>query len=263
MKTIGMVIDSRNPKAKKMAYEVADWLKKKGNKVFVRLNERILENNYIDMVITFGGDGTVLRAANLVVDKKTPIARVNFGTEGYLTNTEPGEVYKKLIRVLDAKDYSNHKRTRLEVEVYAPGIEEPILKKDFLNEIAIERSDIRVISCWVMVNGKKYYFVGDAFVLAPRTGSTAYQESAGGQAETREDRVVFKVVASSLRNGNDRLKGSIRQTFIIKDITGKARLNIDGKKILKKVDGLMFKVKKSKRYTIFMEIGDAPRMRGD
>lgn len=263
MKTIAMVYDFRKSGAKKLALEVADWLRKKGHKVFTKLNKKLLKDNHINMVITFGGDGTVLHAANLVVNEKIPIARVNFGREGFLTNIEPQEVYEKLSRVLDAKDYTNSVRARLEVRVFAEGSKKPILKRDFLNDVVIERTGVSVISVRVKVGRKKYDFVGDAFILAPRTGSTAYHESAGGRAITREDKVGFKVSASSLRDGEDKLVRSIRSVFTIENITGKARLNIDGPQAIKKISGFRIKVKRSKKFSIFMEIGNAPRMAGD
>lgn len=263
MKRIGIVYDPKKSEAKKLALEVAKWLKEKGHKMFIRLNKKVLKNNHIDMIITFGGDGTVLHAANLVVGKEIPIARVNFGKEGFLTNIEPHDVYEKLLRVLGAKDYTNHVRTRLEVSVFTKDSKKPILKRDFLNDVVIERVDASVISAHVRVGHKKYDFVGDAFVLAPRTGSTAYHESAGGRAITREDKVGFKVVSPSSRDGEDRLVKPASSIFVIDNIKGKARLIIDGPKIMKRIDGFKIKVKKSKRFTVFMEIGDAPRMNGD
>ncbi len=263
MKNIGIVCDFRKPEARKLASEVAEWLRKRGHKVFLRLNETILKNNLIDVVITFGGDGTVLRAANMVVERQIPILRVNFGKEGFLTNIEPGEVYEKLKIVFDDKNYIKQRRNRLQVIVrdLSGNI---ILSGDALNDIVIERSDTSVISCVLEVDGKIFEFIGDAFIFAPRTGSTAYHESAGGRAITREDKIGFKVVSPSNRDGEDRLIRPISTVFMISAVKHKARLNIDGPKKIKKMDEMMkIEIKESERFSIFMEIGDFGRMRGD
>lgn len=261
MKTIGMYYEK--PEAKKLALEVADWLRKKGHKVFTRVNKRILEKNHFDFVVSFGGDGGVIRAANKIVDKEIPLLRVNFGKEGFLTNIEPCEVYEKLARVLDMKDYIGHKRTRIEVFVYDQN-NNLLLRKDALNDIVIERSDVSVVYWTVEVGGKIFEFAGDSLVIASPTGSTAYFESAGGRAIVRQDKFGLKISASSNRDDDEAtLVRSINFVFNITSIKGKARLNIDGPKALKSVEGYRIEVRKSERYSVFMEIGEVPRMAGD
>ncbi|MFZ2970682.1 MAG: NAD(+)/NADH kinase [Minisyncoccia bacterium] len=263
MKNIGIVYDRRKIEARDLASSAAEWLRKQGHKVFLRLSEDILNKNMIDAVITFGGDGTVLRAANMVVERQIPILRVNFGKEGFLTNIEPHEIYDKLKIVFDDKNYIKQKRNRLQVIVRDQN-NDILLDQDALNDIVIERSDTSVISCSLETGGNRFEFVGDAFIFAPRTGSTAYHESAGGRAITREDKIGFKVASPSNRDGEDRLIRAIDTVFMVSSVVYKARLNIDGHKKIKRMDEMMkIEIKKSERFTIFMEIGDFGRMRGD
>lgn len=261
MKTIALFYDRKKPQAEAFALEAAEWLRRKGHKVFVKPNKRVLKNNRIDFAISFGGDGTVFHTANIIVEKKTPLLRVNFGTEGFLTNIEPQDFYDKMIRALDEKDYTNHKKTRIEVLVYDKD-NNLLLQKDALNDVVIERTDVMVVHWTVEVDGEKLDFVGDSLIVASPTGSTAYHESAGGRVIVRQDKIGLVISASSDRYGESRKVKSSSVTFNI-FTKGKARLNIDGRKALRKTEGLRIEIKKSERFTVFMEIGDAPRMEGD
>lgn len=263
MKKIGIICDERNPKAKKCAIKTGDYLENKEHKVFWEPENLSMKKEKLDFAIVFGGDGTVIRAANKVVAFEVPLIRVNFGHEGFLTNVEPSDVYKKLEKVLDSKNYIKAARSRIRASVFDSD-NELVYESDGLNDIVIERSTHSVIKCSLLVDGEPTReFAGDAFIIARRTGSTAYYGSAGGKTIIREDRMGFKVAASSYRDTVDPVVRSDPVVFKIQNIEGEARLVVDGRGTIEKINRHRIEITKSEFVTIFMEIGDIERIKGD
>ncbi|MDL2252973.1 NAD(+)/NADH kinase [Ruminococcaceae bacterium OttesenSCG-928-I18] len=128
-----------------------------------------------DVVVTLGGDGSILHAARRAMYKRKPILGVNFGRIGYLTAMEKEELSK--LRRLLTGDYTLEERSMLAFEVKGTGIQGHALNDITFFKAAPERimsvdiycDDIKVSS-----------FHGDGVVFATPTGSTAYSMSAGG-----------------------------------------------------------------------------------
>lgn len=262
MKKIGIICDERNPKAKKCAIEIKNYLENEGHKVFWEPEDFVMEKEKLDIAIVFGGDGTVIRAANKIVAFEISLARVNFGHEGFLTNIEPSDVYRKLEKILGDKNYIKVARSRIKVSAFDDN--KLVYEGDGLNDVVIERSTHSVIKCELLVDSEPAReFAGDAFIVSRRTGSTAYYGSAGGKTIIREDRMGFKVAALSYRDTVDPVVRSDPVVFKMQNIEGEARLVVDGKEVIEKVNGHRIEVTKSEFMTIFMEIGDFERMKSD
>jgi NAD kinase len=211
---IGIVYDREKPeakKAKKLALEVKDWLKKRKHQVFLRLGNSVLED--LNLVITFGGDGLILQTANKVAAYKTPLLRVNFGYVGFLANVKPAEIFEKLSAMLDEDNYIIAKRTRIEVLVKD---EEGnlLVRKDALKDIVAERINTQAIACEVAINGESNEYRGDGIIFATRTGSTAYAESAGGPTLIKDDKFILRVISPSNRE-QIIVQQSLQKTFFI------------------------------------------------
>ena len=133
----------------------------------------------LDLVITLGGDGTILRAAELVRDAGTPILGINLGSVGFLAEVEIDSLSETVRRAL-AGDYRVEERLTLEVVVTEAGRE--VYRGWALNEASIEKSGpARMLDVVLEVDGRPISNFGcDGVVFSTPTGSTAYNFSAGG-----------------------------------------------------------------------------------
>jgi len=133
----------------------------------------------LDAVIVLGGDGTILRAAELVRDNPAPILGINLGHVGFMAEAERSEVSEVVARLLSG-DFEITERTTLEVAVYQD--EKEIFRSWALNEVAVEKSSReRMLEVAVEVDARPVSSFGcDGVLISTATGSTAYAFSAGG-----------------------------------------------------------------------------------
>ena len=139
-----------------------------------------------ECVIVLGGDGTLIRAANRLLNYDIPMFGINAGTLGYLTGVEASEAEKGLERLCNGS-FRVEKRMMLQTEIngqYADTV---------LNEVAITRSGVsRIINLAVYVNGALLDVVsGDGLLIATPTGSTGYNLSAGGAVVKPEAELIL------------------------------------------------------------------------
>jgi NAD+ kinase len=134
----------------------------------------------LDLAVSFGGDGTFLRAAHLCRDAGIPVLGVNLGRLGFLAEVELDDVGPALRAVAGGR-YHVEERATLEVEVTGPD-GEPLGSGWALNEVAVEKTERqRLLLMDVHVDGTLFAKVpADALIVATATGSTAYALSAGG-----------------------------------------------------------------------------------
>ena len=157
------------------------------------LNERkIVENKYktftshteldssFDMLISIGGDGTILRAATLVQDSGVPILGINAGRLGFLATVQKENIATFLQLVLDKK-YTISKRTLLSLSSSSPN--KSIEEMNFaMNEITVSRKDTTsMITIDTYLNGEYLNsYWADGIIISTPTGSTGYSLSCGG-----------------------------------------------------------------------------------
>lgn len=133
----------------------------------------------LELVVVLGGDGTILRAAELMRGSTVPLLGVNLGHVGFLAESEREDLGDTIRRVI-ARDWYVEERMCVEVRVLR-GTE--IVHVDWaLNEATVEKaSRERMLEVVVEVNGRPLVSFGcDGAVVATPTGSTAYSFSAGG-----------------------------------------------------------------------------------
>lgn len=132
-----------------------------------------------ELVVVLGGDGTVLRAAEMVRDHPAPLLGVNLGHVGFLAEIEP-DVLQETVHRVAARDYEVEERMTLDVRVTVRG--EPAGASWALNEATVEKaSRARLLEVVTEVDGRPVSTFGcDGVVMATPTGSTAYAFSAGG-----------------------------------------------------------------------------------
>jgi len=133
----------------------------------------------VEVVFAIGGDGTILRAAEVVRESALPIVGVNVGHIGFLAETERDSVSETVSRVL-AGDYAVEDLFCLDVRVKRDN--EVVFHTWALNEATVEKaSRERMLEVVVEVNRRPLESFGcDGIVIATPTGSTAYAFSAGG-----------------------------------------------------------------------------------
>lgn len=146
----------------------------------------------VDLVVSLGGDGTMLRAVDLAVTEDVPVLGVNLGQLGYLTVVEPSGVRVALKRFL-AGSHGVEERMRLEVEVRREQ-QEPETH-GALNEAVVEKSEPgHTVRLEVALDGRPFTsYVTDGLILATPTGSTAYAFSVRGPIMDPELRSVLMV----------------------------------------------------------------------
>lgn len=133
----------------------------------------------LDLVVSMGGDGTMLRAADLAVREHVPVLGANLGTLGYLTEVDSDGVTMALKRFLSGA-YSVEERMRLGIDLErADGVRESV---SALNEVVVEKSEPgQTVRLEVALDGTMFTtWVADGLILATPTGSTAYSFSVGG-----------------------------------------------------------------------------------
>lgn len=134
----------------------------------------------MDLVLTMGGDGTLLRGARLAAPHGVPVLGLNLGHLGFLTALGPGELEKGLTSVL-AGEVTLDERMVLETQAVAP--DGTVHGSSFaLNDAVLHRGGVaRMIRMAVFAHGEEVgTYSADGIILATPTGSTAYSLSAGG-----------------------------------------------------------------------------------
>ncbi|MDR2586967.1 MAG: NAD(+)/NADH kinase [Coriobacteriales bacterium] len=154
-----------------------------------------------DLVCSFGGDGTILRAAHLVGTSGVPLLGYNFGSLGFLSGAGRDELLPALEAAIDGR-LARDERALLKVEVtYENG---QVDSQIALNEVAVSRGHFgRIVALDVTINNSFIDTMeGDGVLVATPTGSTAYALSAGGPliAPAYEGLCVVPISPHSLKS---------------------------------------------------------------
>ena len=184
-----MVVHSARQRAVELAREAADWLVERGHRVRVpetdadatgltawACAEDALADD-LDVALSLGGDGTMLRAVDLLAGEDVPVLGVNVGHLGYLTQVEPDQLLPSLERLL-AGQYDIEERMMLSARV--EDAEAP--EHRALNELVVEKVGAgHTVRLAVAINDRFFTtYAADGMIVATPTGSTAYSLSARG-----------------------------------------------------------------------------------
>ena len=165
----------------------------------LRFREIQKEIRTADMLICFGGDGTILHLARFARTHNIPILGVNTGSLGYMAELEPGEV--KLLRQVVEGKYRLEPHMMLDFRVIRNG--RVIHEDTALNETTIRTSAVgKEIHFVIYADGVELFACsGDGVIIGTPTGSTAYNVSAGGPIvePTAENILVTPICAHDLR----------------------------------------------------------------
>lgn len=157
----------------------------------------LLEN--VDFMVSVGGDGSFIDAANIVGNLNIPLVGINTGRIGFLSAIRK-ENYEECFRMLQHGDYSLEERSLLHIS----GSKTLPLKCDFVvNDVTVRATDSDSINAIkVMANGRKVNtYWADGLIIATPTGSTAYSMSCGGPIlHPQTDVMVLTPIASHALN---------------------------------------------------------------
>ena len=133
----------------------------------------------LELAVVLGGDGTILKAAEIVRESQTPLLGINLGHVGFLAESEKNQIGSTIERVAN-RDYLVKERLTLDVSVLLEGKE--VYRSWALNEAAVEKSAReKMLEVVVEVDSRPLSSFGcDGIVMSTPTGSTAYAFSAGG-----------------------------------------------------------------------------------
>lgn len=165
----------------------------------VRLSEMEREIADADILVCFGGDGTILHAAKDAVARQIPILGVNMGSVGFMAELEHGEL--SLLTRLTTGKYRVEKRMMLDVAVLRDG---RVLHRDLaLNDAVVTKGAVaRIVDLAVYGDGVLIsHFGADGIIVCTPTGSTAYSMAAGGPIvePTAENLIITPICAHALQ----------------------------------------------------------------
>jgi len=206
-----------------------------------------------EMIITIGGDGTILRAARAAAELSVPILGINLGGKGFMAELEADDI--GLIGSAALGSYRLESRMMLDVEVVRDG--ETVLTDFALNDIVI-KGDNKVIDLKLYGDGQLItQFSGDGTVIATPTGSTAYSMSAGGPIveEAAHNIIVTPICAHVLKAKSIVLVSDRRVTVVLGQIKrNPAYMSADGGEHTAIRSGDLVNVKKSGRHTSLVRL---------
>lgn len=189
---IALVVNPTRAGAQDLAARSRRWWEDRDFAVVVDDGSGVdgLAEGDLDFAVSLGGDGTMLRTVQIVLDRQVPVLGVNFGNLGYLTQVEPAGVEQAFGRLV-AGEFEVEERMTLEVAVGGQGA--PGQRLVALNEVAVEKSapghTIRVA---VSIAGRPFLtYVADGIIVATPTGSTAYNLSARGPIASPRLRAII------------------------------------------------------------------------
>jgi NAD+ kinase len=182
VKIIGILYNPRAPQARPLAEQMAAWIAQRGEQAQVCTATDapgVLCWQETDLLVTLGGDGSILRAARAAASYGTPILGINLGRVGFLTESQL-ETWQDVLSQVLADDYWIEERMMLRAVARRAG--KVIGDAEALNDVVTGRgARAQVVHLRVEVDGGYLAaYVADGLIVATPTGSTAYALAAGG-----------------------------------------------------------------------------------
>ncbi|MCH7858104.1 MAG: NAD(+)/NADH kinase [Candidatus Marinimicrobia bacterium] len=189
----GLIANYRKPELWDLVPRLVDWLLERD--VPVAITDRLVGPAYqppeavkvypastivkhVDIVLSIGGDGTILSTARIIGKAKVPILGIHMGGLGFLAEVPAADCFKAMEQVIE-DHYRLEERMVLAVDVQHGG---KIQTYYAINDMVVDRgSSPRLLHTQLEVSGRKLNdYVADGLIVATPTGSTAYSLSAGG-----------------------------------------------------------------------------------
>jgi NAD+ kinase len=236
----GLIANLKREGADKAVWDFVNWARDRGHETVLgddlreqfdhdlkfAPHEKLAED--ADIVVSMGGDGTLLATARLVLTLGKPVLGINLGSLGFLTQLSPSQLVEALDAIVAGK-YQVEKRMLLEVEV--PG-GAPLESPYALNDVVIDNGPVsRLVEIYLSVNGENVVsYRADGLVIATPTGSTAYSLAVGGPIVHPKMEAIITSPISSFSLTTRPMIVSSAETLEIKIHSqhGQAGLTLDG-----------------------------------
>lgn len=187
IKTVGVFARKENEKAQKIVQKLLPWFEKQKIKT-VLVKDTL--NDSFDLIISLGGDGSLLRTVKLVDGAKIPVLSINVGKFGFLAEITPSNLEEQLFPVIKG-NFKIEERLKLKAEI----IRNDKIKATFhvLNDVVLHSGGIARISEYsVHINDQFLTTLkADGILVATPTGSTAYSLAAGGPVVDPKNEVMI------------------------------------------------------------------------
>lgn len=179
-KSIIIIGDRRKEKTDQVVARLLPAIRSKAHVQAIDLTGQLaLDKARADLIVIFGGDGTILWTARRLAANRIPAVGVNLGKLGFLAEFDPAEFKRVFPDILNGK---LPLKARMMLDILVTRSRRKVGLFHALNDAVISRGTIaRMVTLHVAVNGKQVAgFGGDGLILATSTGSTGHALSAGG-----------------------------------------------------------------------------------
>ena len=250
----GLVANLQREGTKQAVSDFLDWSKQSGAEIIIwdGLKEIAPGQSYCsyeelpekcDVLVSMGGDGTLIHSARIVGERKTKLLGVNVGSLGFLTQITPLSMIPCLDRIVKG-DYSVEERMALTVKIDRTG-------ETFhaLNEAVVDNGPIsRMIDIRLQVNGEDIVnYRCDGLIIATPTGSTAYSLASGGPIlhPTMEAIIASPISAFSLTTRPMIFRADDALVLKVRSQHKVASLTVDGQVMRELSDGDVVSIKRA------------------
>ena len=181
--SVAMMAKEGNQAAEAACRNVERWLRGRGVPVRPcgRMGESFAVGNRpeADLILVFGGDGTMVSMARKALGTGIPLAGVNFGRVGFLAELSEQDWESKLTEALD-RGLAVEARMSLRYDLYRDGV--VLHSGEVINDVVVTRGKVaRLVNLFLEVNGTPFISLrSDGLILSTPTGSSGYAGSAGG-----------------------------------------------------------------------------------
>lgn len=259
IKKIGILYHPKIQPALTQAKELEDFLAAKGISVWLcsawEGEQAKSQLDGTELILTIGGDGTILRAAQVAVPEQIPIIGINLGRLGFMTELSAGEAKEKLPALLEGGGWVDE-RAMLEAEL-KPAESEPATVFHALNDVVVARGAVaRVVYVEASIDDQALTtYKGDGVMVATATGSTGYSLAAGGPIlHPRSKDFLLLPVVPHLSPPYPMVLPATAVVSLRLATTHQATLGIDGHINLPLTSGAVITVKQSPRVGRFLRI---------
>ncbi|MDY0019160.1 MAG: NAD(+)/NADH kinase [Anaerolineae bacterium] len=183
MKNIGLLYNPRVEASLPLAEEISGWLQRRGVKAWICSTHaeppESVCMDQVDLLITLGGDGTILRTMPLAVPARVPVLGLNLGRVGFLTECTPDHWEEVVTQIIEGQG-TVEERTMFQVLRIREG--EVLCRDSALNDAVISRGALaRTVRLETYIDGVlTTQYVADGVIISTATGSTAYSYAVGG-----------------------------------------------------------------------------------
>jgi NAD+ kinase len=255
MRQVGILYQPKRAEAIDFSTEIERFLNAKGIRTWRcsawEPDKAKQQINGTDLLLSIGGDGTILRAARTVIPESVPILGINLGRLGFMAELKAREAMRKLPALLDGKGWIEE-RAILEAELLSQG-----KKLHALNDVFVgRRSSARLVNIECNIGGTHLTtYRADGVIVATASGSTGYALAAGGPILHPQAKETILIPVCAHFTFNKALVLPSKTTIeLIVTTTHEAMLSIDGQTELPLQTGDKIKVKLSSYTAKFLRL---------